>query len=346
MTSIIKAGSENADFYIDETIPGSMSNPLPTELHDLQELRDHPEIGGTVYKHYLAAAVDLVAGTAGGAATVAVGQPLDTIKVKMQSFPELYPSSVKCFQKTLSQDGVRGLYAGTVPALVANVAENSVLFCAYGVCQRVVQKLVRKPNVQELSPLDNASAGFLAAFFSSLTLCPTELVKCKLQSMRESAQVKGATSQAGIGTWQLTRQIYRQDGFLGFFKGFSATLVREMPGYFCFFGGYEGARHLLTPPGKTKDEIGVARTIVSGGVGGTCLWLSIFPADVIKSRIQISGSNEPALSVARSIMRTEGILALYNGLGPTLLRTFPATGALFLAYEYTRKTLNTAFGIE
>lgn len=27
-------------------------------------------------------------------------------------------------------------------------------------------------------------------------------------------------------------------------------------GYFCFFGGYELCKHLLTPPGKTKDEIG------------------------------------------------------------------------------------------
>ncbi|KAH9373576.1 mitochondrial ornithine transporter 1 [Haemaphysalis longicornis] len=323
-----------------------MSNPLPTELHDLQELREHPEIGGTVYKHYLAAAVDLVAGTFGGAATVAVGQPLDTVKVKMQSFPEMYPSAVRCFTQTLSQDGIRGLYAGTIPALVANIAENSVLFCAYGVCQKVVQRVVQKPNVHDLSPLNNASAGFLAAFFSTLTLCPTELVKCKLQSLRENAQVQGSTNQTGIGTWQLTRDIYRQHGFFGFFKGFSATLVREMPGYFCFFGGYEGARYLLTPPGKTKDEIGVARTIVSGGVGGMCLWISIFPADVVKSRIQISGTSEPALSVARSIIRTEGVLALYNGLGPTLLRTFPATGALFLAYEYTKKAFYSAFDIE
>jgi solute carrier family 25 ornithine transporter 2/15 len=30
---------------------------------------------------------------------------------------------------------------------------------------------------------------------------------------------------------------------------------------------------------------------------------------------------------------------LYKGLGPTVLRTFPATGALFLAYETTKKWL-------
>lgn len=41
--------------------------------------------------------------------------------------------------ETYRKDGIRrGLYAGTVPALVANVAENSVLFAAYGFCQKAV----------------------------------------------------------------------------------------------------------------------------------------------------------------------------------------------------------------
>ena len=49
---------------------------------------------------------------------------------------------VDCFMKTLRSDGiVRGLYAGTVPAVVANVAENSVLFAAYGGCQKAVANI-------------------------------------------------------------------------------------------------------------------------------------------------------------------------------------------------------------
>ena len=37
-----------------------------------------------------------------------------------------------------------------------------------------------------------------------------------------------------------------------------------------------------------------------------------------------------------------GIRALYNGLGPTVIRTFPSTGALFLTYETTKKVLSNA----
>ncbi|XP_022659072.1 mitochondrial ornithine transporter 1-like isoform X2 [Varroa jacobsoni] len=257
----------------------------------------------------------------------------------MQAFPKLYPSTIQCFAKTLQQDGVfRGLYAGTLPALVANVAENSVLFCAYGVCQQFVQKIVNKPKATDLSPLENASAGFFAAFFSSVTLCPTELVKCRLQAMRESSQT------TGISAFQLTKNIWHQDGLPGFFVGLTPTFAREMPGYFFFFGGYELTRTFLAPKGETKDDIGPVKTIIAGGVGGTCLWVSIFPADVIKSRMQISHEAKlGAFGVMKNLIHREGLLALYNGLIPTVLRTFPSTGALFLAYEYTRKTLNSVF---
>ncbi len=32
-----------------------------------------------------------------------VGQPLDTIKVKMQTFPHLYSNTVICFRQTLAK---------------------------------------------------------------------------------------------------------------------------------------------------------------------------------------------------------------------------------------------------
>lgn len=39
-----------------------------------------------------------------------------------------------------------------------------------------------------------------------------------------------------------------------------------------------------------------------------------------------------------------GVLALYNGLKPTLVRTIPATAALFVVYEYSKKFMHQSFG--
>ncbi|KAH9497757.1 hypothetical protein DERF_013716 [Dermatophagoides farinae] len=278
-------------------------------------------------------AIDLLAGSAGGTANVLVGQPLDTIKVKMQTFPHLYKNTMICFKQTLLKEGVRkGLYAGTLPALLANVAENSVLFCAYGFCQKIVQFATKKDSC---NALENATAGFLAAFFSSFTLCPTELIKCKLQALRE-------TGKGSIGAFELTRNILKSEGIPGLFRGLTSTMAREMPGYFFFFGGYEYTKSAMIKYGGQSEELGLMKTTIAGGIGGICLWTSIFPFDVVKSRIQIQSSQESMNKVLLTILRQEGIKGLYNGLTPTLLRTFPSTGALFVAYEYSKLYMTKA----
>ena len=42
--------------------------------------------------------IDFVAGALGATASVYVGQPMDTLKVKMQTFPHLYPNLSICFR--------------------------------------------------------------------------------------------------------------------------------------------------------------------------------------------------------------------------------------------------------
>ncbi|KAK5644111.1 hypothetical protein RI129_007956 [Pyrocoelia pectoralis] len=287
--------------------------------------------------------IDFTAGSLGGIALVYVGQPLDTIKVKMQTFPTLYTGMVNCFKETLITDGVaRGLYAGTVPALVSNVTENSVLFMCYGLCQKFMQNITHTKRIEDLSTLSNASAGFLAAFFSSVAICPTELVKCKLQAMYERNKQDLALGKKveRVGPGKLVSQIFKREGVPGFFKGFVPTLVREMPGYFFFFGGYEGTRELLRRLDQTKDEIGLWKTMIAGGVGGIVFWTITYPVDVVKSRIQVNSTNESLGLLLMQIARKEGVGGLYSGLSPTLIRTIPATATLFVTYEYTKKFLH------
>ena len=51
------------------------------------------------------AVLDLVSGSLGGVANVYVGQPLDTIKVKLQTFPHLYKGATQCGINTFKTEG-------------------------------------------------------------------------------------------------------------------------------------------------------------------------------------------------------------------------------------------------
>lgn len=247
----------------------------------------------------------------------------------MQTFPQTYPNSIKCFATTLKNEGVfRGLYAGTTPSLAANVAENAVLFCAYGYCQRAVSYFTGRYGT-DMTVLDKATSGFFAAFFSSFALCPTELIKCKLQAIRE-------TDSKPISATALTKSILRQQGIPGLYNGLGSTIFREMPGYFAFFGGIEGTKKLLVKYTPIKDESHPMMPLMAGGVGGMCLWLTIFPFDLIKSRIQIENSKLGLPDMLMKIIREEGFRTLYRGLTPTLIRTFPATAVLIFTIEQTK----------
>ncbi|XP_075055144.1 mitochondrial ornithine transporter 1-like isoform X1 [Mixophyes fleayi] len=293
------------------------------------------------------AAIDLTAGAAGGTACVLTGQPFDTAKVKMQTFPNLYRGLIDCAVKTYNQVGFRGFYKGTSPALLANISENSVLFMSYGFCQRVVRKITGLDKNTPLSNLHNATAGSFAAAFASLALCPTELVKCRLQAMHEM-KLSGKIIEGQNTVWSVVKHILHTDGPMGLYHGLSSTLLREVPGYFFFFGGYEMGRSFFTRSGKTKDELGIIPLMVSGGFGGISLWLVVFPVDCVKSRIQVlsmTGKQAGFIRTFTSILRNEGVSALYSGLKPTLIRAFPANGALFVAYEYSRKLMMQQFDV-
>ncbi|XP_075957972.1 solute carrier family 25 member 15b isoform X1 [Anarhichas minor] len=292
------------------------------------------------------AVIDLSAGAIGGAACVFSGQPLDTAKVKMQTFPNLYRGFIHCVSSTYKQVGLRGLYQGTSPALMANIAENSVLFMSYGFCQQVIRFTAGLHNEAVLSDVQKACAGSVASIFSSLVLCPTELVKCRLQAMYEMEST-GKIAKSQNTVWSVVKSIMRNDGPQGFFQGLTTTIAREVPGYFCFFGAYEFCRTTFADRMKCeKDDIGVAPIMFSGGFGGACLWLVVYPFDCVKSRIQVMsmmGKQAGFFKTFMTIARTEGVRALYSGLTPTMVRTFPANGALFLGYEVSRKVMMEKF---
>lgn len=55
------------------------------------------------------------------------------------------------------------------------------------------------------------------------------------------------------------------------------------------------------------SPLGLLKTVIAGGIGGVAFWVAIFPADVIKSRMQISDSNDSMMSVTKKVIKVEGL---------------------------------------
>jgi len=86
-----------------------------------------------------------VVGVTGGGGSTALIHPLDSLKVKMQTFPQLYHSGLQCVRDVTRHDGFGGLYRGLTPGVTLSMTEASIRYMTYGVCQVEHSSLIAIP---------------------------------------------------------------------------------------------------------------------------------------------------------------------------------------------------------
>ncbi|XP_016109950.1 mitochondrial basic amino acids transporter [Sinocyclocheilus grahami] len=119
------------------------------------------------------------------------------------------------------------------------------------------------------------------------------------------------------------------------------TVIRETPGFGIYFLAYDTLTRAL---GCDADaDYIIPKLLLAGGMSGMASWISTYPVDVIKSRLQadgVGGANryDGIVDCVRQSWRREGWRTFTRGLTSTLLRAFPvnattfATVTLFLMY--------------
>ncbi|KAI3619367.1 mitochondrial ornithine transporter 1 [Moniliophthora roreri] len=256
----------------------------------------------------LATINELLAGSVGGAAQVIVGQPLDTIKTRAQIAPKgmfsdnrwtiLQKGPMDILTQTIRKEGFFALYKGMASPLIGIAGVNSLLFAAYGVSKRIISPY------PQLSLPQIALAGAMAGAANAILASPVEMFKVRMQGQY------GGLADKRLRT--VAREMWSEWGFRkGVMRGYWITVMREIPAYAGFISIY-------------GPELPVWALLASGSTGGIAYWLSCYPLDVIKSRVQLRPtppSGTPVQYVAnevRMILAESGARGLFNGLSPSL----------------------------
>lgn len=232
---------------------------------------------------------------------------------------------------------VRGLYKGMSYPLMGQVFINATVFSVHGSCMRVLQPDGGNNNVAK-----STLAGFIAGCVQSVICSPMELIKLKMQvqgigmelNSPIMASVLSKTSQSSyVGPWKTTKHIYRQDGIIrGLMKGFVPTLCREGPSFAVYFGSYDFIRQrIATLFSVPLDQLGIPYLFLSGGLAGCLTWISTYPFDVIKTRIQLDTNNTYSgmFDCFRQSITKDGYRVLFRGISSALYRAF-STNAVTL----------------
>lgn len=312
-------------------------------------------------------AINFFAGTVAGVSCTLVEHPFDTVKVLLQADHRnnYQHSSLRCTQEVLRSQGIHGLYAGLTARLCISGFEHAMMFAVYGWTLGLLGADVNHPSVKDV-----LFSGAATGVCSGLCLTPFELIKCRMQvAVETSLPVTNLSNQKSLTMRRVAYDILRNEGWTGLFRGGTATMMREIPGTTAWLGGYEFMknfffswnRRTLEECNNDKDfsesnfKLSIWQTIFSGGVSGVLFWTVFFPADVVKTRVQVelkgkrknSGADiRPSFfNTMRQLYLEGGIRTLYSGWSLTVIRSFPSNAVLFLTYEAVRNSLKSSFQI-
>lgn len=130
------------------------------------------------------------------------------------------------------------------------------------------------------------------------------------------------TNKAGIkgeftGSYDALTKIYKRYGLNGVYRGLRITLLRDSISYGAWFGCYETLKE-LTCPKDSKPSI--LWYVFLGALAGECFWLSTYPLDVCKTKLQSDSFTAPKykgiVDVIAKTYKAEGIAGFWRGIVP------------------------------
>ena len=186
------------------------------------------------------------AGGAAGSASVVVGHPMDTLKVRMQTAkgnPSLWSLTTGS-----KYGGPSTLFRGMAAPLSTACVVNAIIFSSYGWSTRFYDNNVDYSSGQSLKSF---VCGSFAGLVQALVICPMEHVKCRLQIQEAASALTTAGGATATATAEMSHplrttlhEILGSSGNNGFnisalYRGWWITCWREVPAFGAYFTLYD-----------------------------------------------------------------------------------------------------------
>lgn len=275
-----------------------------------------------------------IAGALSGCLTTTLLHPLDSVKVRFQvheqktgyfSQEQAYRGTTQSLIHITRTEGVRALYLGLTPALIANGVSWGSYFFFY---EKI--KLLLEPKGS--STAGHLTSGVMAGVLTVGVTNPMWLVKTRMQ-LQSGEQVTYSAAKVAKG-------IFQQDGIAGFYRGVMPALILTSHGA-VQFAIYEKLKLFSERAGRGK---GTPEYLLMGGLSKICATVVTYPIQLVKTRMQQQFAHQhtaygKTVATLQYIYRNEGWLGYYKGLGPNLAKVAPQSAILFALYENILKLL-------
>lgn len=171
-------------------------------------------------------------------------------------------------------------------------------------------------------------------------IAPLDVIKIRLQlqihSLSEPASYRNLNGPVYKGTLGTLRQILREEGLTGLWKGNIPAELLYLTYGGVQFSAYTSISHLLEtipPPYALPSS---AANFISGAAAGAAATTATYPLDLLRTRFAAQGNDKvytSILSSIKSIAQHEGPTGFFRGLGAGVSQIVPYMGLFFASYE-------------
>jgi len=258
--------------------------------------------------------------------------PLDVVKCRMQTQPEVYKGISQGFGLA-SKDGA--LFLGWVPTLIGYSAQGFFKFGFYEIFKDLYSSIVGAEAAYNYRTYVYLTASASAEVIADVALAPFEAVKVRIQTSLPSANFP-----TGFGAaWGKVAE----KGTGEFFKGIYPLWGRQVPYTMVKFSCFEKTveafyTYVFTNPKSSYSKTtNLSVTFASGYIAGVLCAVVSQPAGTLVSKLNQS----PGAALGDVIAKAGGIGGLYKGLGMRIIMVGTLTGLQWWIYD----AFKTATGI-
>ncbi|KAK2965216.1 hypothetical protein RJ640_019971 [Escallonia rubra] len=302
------------------------------------------------------------AGAAAGVIAATFVCPLDVIKTRLQvhGVPSLANGSVRgslivgSLEQIFQKEGMRGMYRGLSPTVLALLPNWAVYFTIY---DQLKSFLSSDDEHHQLSIGANMIAASGAGAATTIVTNPLWVVKTRLQT--QGMRVVGVVPYSS--TLSALRRIAHEEGIRGLYSGLVPALA-GISHVAIQFPTYEKIKIYLADRGNTTmDKLGARDVAVASSVSKifastltyphedkNCVILLVNYLQVVRSRLQEQGHHSEkrysgVVDCIKKVFQQEGIPGFYRGCATNLLRTTPAAVITFTSFEMIHRFLVDSF---
>ncbi|KAF2184117.1 mitochondrial carrier [Zopfia rhizophila CBS 207.26] len=303
-------------------------------------------------------------GAAGTAISKLITYPLDLVITRLQVQKQFqtddkdadYKGIGDAIEKIYNKEGgMKAFYSGVLHETLKGVVDSFLFFFAYTYVRE--KRLIARGSPRSLPVIDEIGVGVLAGALSKFWTTPIQnIVTRKQTAAMITARDPTSFISPDFSAKDIALQIRHEKGLQGFWSGYSASLILTLNPSITFLL-HKVLLRILVPRSRRSDP-GAQITFLLAAISKVLASTVTYPFSLAKTRAQVSPQKpseetgptsekdredeslakskvvktrqRTVFSTILQIVRTEGLWALYQGLGAEVLKGFFSHGITML----------------